>query len=216
MGILKKIKRAASGLIGGVTGMGGADAAKDASRAQQAGLREAIGTYNTTYDQQAAMLQPQQQIGNNALNMYAGLLGVGTGANGNASAPDYSAFFQSPGYQFQQEQGEQTLGRAQSARGNLFSGGAGKELMRFNNGLAAQGYNDYANRLGQFANLGPQTNNLLSGYLGQRGASIGAAQSGIGDARASGYVNSANSYNNAAGNLLNFATSFIKPPIPGA
>ncbi len=208
MGLLGKIKKVgSSGLIGGLTGAGGARAARRGARAQQQALRQGINTLDETYDDQFNLLNPQAQIGNQALAQYGQLFGIGTGANGANGAPDYSQFFESPGYQFTQQQGEQGIGRMQSARGNLFSGGAGKELNEYNNGLASQGYNDYANRLGAFANLGPQTNQLIAGYMGQRGQGVANLQSGIGDARASGIVGAANSYSNAASNILNFVSS---------
>lgn len=211
MGLFKKIKKAAGGIVGGLTGIGGADAAGKGSKAQTRYLKEGLAELDRSYQDQLGFLGPQQALGNNALNLYGGLLGVNTGANGGAGMPDYSSFFKSPGYQFQLEEGENAIGRMQSARGNLFSGGAGRELASFNSGLASQGYNDYANRLGAFANLGPQTNNLLAGYRGNLGSSKANLLAGIGDAKAAGYVGAANSYSNAAGNLLNFGSSFINP-----
>ena len=53
---------------------------------------------------------------------------------------------QDPGYQFRLAQGEQALGRKQSAGGNYFSGQALKEAQQYGQGLADQTYNDAYNR----------------------------------------------------------------------
>jgi hypothetical protein len=201
----KSVTKGATGLVGGFTGYGGASAAGKAADAQTKGMRQGIEALNKTYADQRALLDPQLALGNKALTAYGNLLGIGT-ANG---LPDYSGFQNQPGYKFMQEEGENALARMQSARGNLFSGGAGRELMRYNTGLADQTYNQYADRLGAFSSLGPQTANLLSGYRGQLGSGLASLYTGIGDARAAGKIGASNSYSNAAANLLNFGSSFF-------
>jgi len=51
-----------------------------------------------------------------------------------------------PGYKFRLQQGEQALGRRQSAGGNYFSGRALKEAQDYGQGIADQTYNEAHNR----------------------------------------------------------------------
>lgn len=51
-----------------------------------------------------------------------------------------------PGYQFRLQQGNQALDRMNSARGNFLSGGAIKQGLDFNSGLASQEYGNAYNR----------------------------------------------------------------------
>lgn len=53
---------------------------------------------------------------------------------------------QDPGYQFQQQQGEQALARKNAASGSTFSGAALKDAAAFNQGLASTTANDSYNR----------------------------------------------------------------------
>lgn len=200
---VKKVAKGASGFAGGFLGFGGADAAGDAADAQQKYLQRGIDALNSAYADQKNLLNPQMVWGMKGLDAYGNLLGLGD------KPADYSVFRNQPGYQFAQDEGERALGRAQAARGSYFSGGAGRELMKFNSGLADQAYQSYMNRLGSFANLGPQTANALAGYRGQQGQGTANLLSGIGDARASGYVGAANSYGGAVANLLNFGSSIL-------
>lgn len=100
---------------------------------------------------------------------------------------------QTPGYQFQLQQGQQALDRAASARGNVFSGAALKEAQRFGQGLADQTFQDAYSR-----------------WLAQQNLNMGAAQ-GIantyldeGDVRANAILGRSNSLGqmlSGAGNM---------------
>lgn len=81
---------------------------------------------------------------------------------------EYS-FQEDPGYQFQLAQGEQALGRAQSARGNRFSGQALREATEYGQGLANQAYQQGFDR-DQARQL-----NLYNLLAGQQGVGLGAA-----------------------------------------
>src|ERR1700746_1494336 len=121
----------AGGLLGGLTGQGGADAAAHGSRVQAQYLQQAIDEYRKMYADQERLLGNQQTLGNNALNLYGQLLGVNTGAGGGTGTPDWSAFFQSPGYKFQLDQGNQALQGLQGARGNLYSGSGAEDAVKY-------------------------------------------------------------------------------------
>lgn len=70
--------------------------------------------------------------------------GLDTGTLGGSFTPN--DYVQSPDFDFQLDQGRQALDRQQAARGNLYSGQALKEASRFQQGLAAQDYQDAYNR----------------------------------------------------------------------
>ena len=116
--------------------------------------------------------------------------------------PDYSRFTNSPDYQFARDQGLLALDRDAAARGQLLSGGHTKDVLAFANGLAAQQYGNYFNRLmavaGLGANAAAQTGNLGASFA----SSIGNAQQNVGAANASGAVGVANSLSAVPANML--------------
>lgn len=102
----------------------------------------------------------------NASNLYSGLLnssnagagayGDATGANGLAGQARARQNFQSdPGYGFQMDQGLQALQRTHAAAGNLNSGNADTDTLRYATGLADQSYGNYVSRLAPY--LGQQS-----------------------------------------------------------
>lgn len=118
-----------------------------------------------------ARLDPYQETGTQANRLIQEGLSSGT-LGGSFTPQDFST---DPGYQFQLEQGEQALGRQQSATGDLYSGQAIKEGQRFSQGLASQAYQDAYNRW-----LQTQQNryNVLSGQQSQ-GSGIATGQGNI-------------------------------------
>jgi len=184
---------AVGGLAGGFLGFGGADAAKQGSAAQVEALKKAIEEYRAGYAGQENLWNPLRGFGMSAIG---GLNALNSG--------DYSAFENSPDYQFALQQGNQALGQNQASRGNLFSGGAGQEIAKYNQGLATQNLGNYRNSLFNTLNYGQNATGALSNALENKTQGIADARIGAGNARASGYVGAANSYGNAASNLLNF------------
>lgn len=129
---------------------------------------------------------------------------------------DFSAadFQTDPGYQFRQQQGEQGMERSASARGELLSGGAVKDAMRFNQGLASDEYTNAYNRfqtnrsnkinplqalMGSGQTATGQVTNASQNYANN----AGNAYMNAGNARASGYIGQANAYSNALGTASN-------------
>lgn len=141
-------------------------AANQRNQGLQAGYDQLSGLYQSGRDQIG------QNYGN-ASNLYSNLLGSNTaGANayGDASGANGAAgygraqqnFQANPGYQFQMDQGLQALNRTHAAAGNLNSGNADADALKFGTGLANQSYSGY------LAGLQP--------YLGgQQAATAGAA-----------------------------------------
>jgi len=107
-----------------------------------------------------AELQPYMDTGRQANTMMQNSLS--SGQLGKSFTP--GDLTQDPGYQFRLAQGEQALGRKQSAGGNYYSGEALKEAQQFGQGLADQTYADAYNR-----DLARQQNlyNILSGQQSQ-------------------------------------------------
>ena len=127
----------------------------------------------------------------------AGLEGqISTSMQGGGEAgPDYSSFYKSPGYDFRFNEGQRALERSGASQGRYFSGGMGRELQRYGQGVASGEFNNYANRLASLAGIG-QVATQSTGQMGSN-ASNQMAQSTMagGQAAASGIVGS----NNAMG-----------------
>jgi hypothetical protein len=103
--------------------------------------------------------------------------------------PDARAggFEETPGYAFRVGEGQKAIERSAAARGGLNSGATMKALQRFGQGIAAEEYGTYLNRLGAMSGTGQvATQNL--GSMGQAAAGqAGNALMQAGNARASGY-----------------------------
>lgn len=118
---------------------------------------------------------------------------------GGPGGPDFSKFQESPGFQFRQQQGEEAINRSAAARGGRLSGRTLKELGGFNQGLASQEFNNFANR--ELA-----ANQQLQNAFGQQIS--GAAQSDA--SRQNALLNQAGRTDQAAliaqGNQANFGS----------
>ena len=168
------------------------DAARRSSETTAAGYQQAGGIYGQTGQNitaaTSAMTEPWRSVG--AQSMYDLYNLTGT----NVAEP--GQYQQSPGYQFQIQQGANTIQQAAAARGGLQSGKTLQDLTTFAEGTAAQDYNNWWNQqfqqkgqqmggYGQMAGLGAelagqtaalnQQTGLWSG-TGQAGAALGAAQ----------------------------------------
>ena len=116
--------------------------------------------------------------------------------------PDYSAFYESPGYQFRMEEGTRALDRSASARGKLRSGSHERELIRYGQGVASEEFNNYANRLASLAGIGGTATSQTGQFGANAAAGMAGAQMAAGTARASGYAGLANAATGAIGNAM--------------
>jgi hypothetical protein len=111
-------------------------------------------------------------LGNYFQGLYGGgasAYGDATGANGpEGQARARAAFQTDPGYGFQMDQGLQALQRTHAASGNLASGNADADTLRFSQGLADQGYGNYVSRLQPY--LGMAGQGAAAATAGQAGA----------------------------------------------
>lgn len=118
-------------------------------------------------------------------------------------------FFTDPGYKFAVDQGVQAIDRSAASRGILNSGATLKALDTFGQGQASQQYGNYFARLQSLAGIGQTATNsgnqAAQNYANQ--ASSLATQAG--DARASGYMNSASAFNNGLSSVGNAVNSGI-------
>jgi hypothetical protein len=160
-----------------------------AAGAQIAGINQGLGDLTKSFGQgrnalttnYSAGLNPfltnynQAESGGTAL---ANAMGLG-GAAGNAAA--VAAFQNNPGYQFQLGQGENAILANQAATGQLASGKTNLDLDKYSQGLANQGWTQFAQNLQPY--LGAE-NNAATG--------IGGLYSGLGNQLNQNYVNQGN------------------------
>jgi hypothetical protein len=119
-----------------------------------------------------------------------------------------------PGYAFRMSEGMKGVERSAAARGGLLSGANLKNIQRFGQDLGSQEYmnafNRYqtnrANQLNPLQSLmgsGQTAANTLGSAAQQYGQSAGEMALQGANARASGYVGSANAWNQALGGVTN-------------
>lgn len=122
-----------------------------------------------------------------------------------ATTPDYSAFFESPDYNFRRTEGLRDINNSFAARGGALSGNALRALTEFNSNLAAGEFGNYFNRQAALAGVGQAATNTGAQVGANTASNIGNALIGAGNSRASGIVGGANAVNNAVqGGIGNF------------
>ncbi len=206
---------AAAAAVGAV---GSAVAGSEQASGQKAAAQTQADMFNTITQQEQPFIQPGYAA-ENTLSQLEGL-SAPTGAGGTATGtnlpggyltqtfdPTQQQLEQYPGYQFQLDQGDLALQNANSVGGSALSGAALKNLMTFNQGLAASNYSNYFNqfqtqqnnifnRLSGIASLGQNA----AGNLGNAGTTLGTgiaqAQAGAAGSIAGGIVGATNSIGN--------------------
>ena len=211
----------ATSLIGGIMGSHAAGKAADAQAAAAEKARALIETNQTAaldftkgvWSGTQKNFQPYTDLGAKGAGQLSSFLDT------PFKAPTIEDVRNTPGYQFQLEQGIGALDKSAAAKGNLFSGTQGTELEKFAGGLADTTYGEAYNRamqeyMNRYGILRDTTNmgvgaagtegNLGLGTSGQfgnqelTGAQLQANQiNNAAAARASGYVGSANAWGNA-------------------
>ena len=218
----------ASALIAGTAALAGgaiaAGGAKKAARAQAEAADKAQLAQERMFQEQKALQEPFRQAGLTAQEQIMQLLGIG----GDATAAGYGSlakpfgqtdFQQDPGYAFRQAEGMKALERSAAARGGLLSGGTLKGIQRFGQDLASQEYGNAFNRyqiersarlnpLQSLMGSGQSATNVLTGAAGQAGQNEAANIYNAAQARASGYVTSANALGGALGSIGQAAASY--------
>lgn len=124
-------------------------------------------------------------------------------------------FEQDPGYAFRLSEGQKALDRSAAARGGLQSGSALKAAARYGQDMGSQEYQNAFNRyqinranklqpLQSLAGMAQSSANTLTGAAGQLGQGLAESQIGAGNARASGYMGTANAISGGLGSYLNY------------
>lgn len=199
---------AAAPAIGGLTGaiglgstlaktIGGSGASSAATNAQIDANNQAIG-----------LNQPYHDAGVGALNQLNQFLTPGFDAT--------SAIQNTPGYQFQYDQGLDAGNRAAAAAGTLNSGGTVKAQTRYGQGYAQNAYQNQLNNLYKVAGLGEfATNNMGNNLLNIGGAQAqnavnqnGVIQNGLG-----GLLNSIGGLGGMSGGMISAAPATIGNPV---
>ncbi len=202
-------------VIGGVTSaVIGAKGAKKAAKTQAEAAETGIAFEREQFEETRADLAPWREVGEQALNQYAQVLGLQGGGEGGLEGPDFSSFFKSPGYEFRLGEGIKAVERSAAARGSLQSGATMKAIQRYGEGLASQEYGRYIGSLGELAGLGGQA----AAQTGQFGAASAAGQAAgaqaAGEARASGFADVASEIQTGIGGVIKGLGTIFKPPIP--
>ena len=205
-----------SGLFGSSAANTQASAAQSAADTSSAASRYATDVAEAARRQTREDWAPWREAGANALQQ----LVAGMGSNGTNGALTRSFGVSDvqadPGYQFRLQQGQQALDRAAAAGGRLYSGRAQKDMMNYNQGQAAQGYQDaynrfqsnqtnQYNRLASIAGLGQTANNALqqagNNYANNVGNSAVTAAGNAGTAQLVGGMGRASAYQGIGNSL---------------
>src|SRR6185437_2350955 len=146
------------------------------------GQQNAINTQTRIQGTLQGIYGPQRGLGN--------LADAGLGAQlGLFGTPDYSAFNNSPGFKFAEQQGDLAINRQAAANGSLYTPNTMAMLSQYNTGYASQNYNNYINQLMQAAGIGAQGNAGLGSSIYGTGANISQLQQNQGNALAGGSAN---------------------------
>lgn len=215
-------------VAGAALGVGGAliassntaDATKSAAQTQANASKDATAVEQAQFNKTQANLAPFVGAGTNALTQLQQLPGAPAFA-----PPTFGAGFQqSPGYNFQMQQGIGAIQNSAAAHGGVVSGNTLKALNQFGQGVANQDYYNYgntqqANYLNDYAAQAQQQqqrfNNLqtiagsgqnAAAGLGALGAStasqIGGNIQGAANANSAATVAGAQNSNNLINSLL--------------
>jgi len=177
-----------------------AHAAKDAANASQNATDASLAEQKREFDINQQNQAPWLQTGKSALSMLAGMYGLNSDGSGQAAnAPDYSAFYNSPDYQFALQQGQQAQDRDAAARGSLFSGQHTADTIQFGQGLASQQFGNYYNRLAGLAGVGQSAAN----QLGEAGQNFANNVGNLNMQNAGNQMTSIYNRANASGNMAN-------------
>lgn len=202
-----------------------ANAAKSAQELQAQEAQNALDFQKQQYNTSQQELQPYYQAGTAALSQLAG------GKLPSFQAPTAQQAQQTPGYQFELQQGENAVQNSAAARGNLLSGNTLAAEQQYGQGLAStnyqQAYNNALqtyntnvigpyNRLSALAGIGQQAQatgaqqgQAAAGNIGNISLTSGAQQgqqiNNAAAATASGYVGAGNAIGGGINNLSQYA-----------
>lgn len=185
----------------------GADAASSAASTQAGAADRAAQLQREQFDRQTELQAPFREAGVRALPELE--------AASRYTSFGMDQFQQDPGYAFRLSEGQKALDRQAAARGGLISGGALKAATRYGQEMGSQEYTNAFNRyqIERNARLNPlqslvgvgQTSTNTLGDAGKTYATgAGEAFGQEAQARASGYIGSANALSQGLGSYMNY------------
>ena len=187
----------------------GSRSSSQAAQTQAAAAEQAGAQQREIFERQVELSRPYRAAGEVALNKLVPL------------ATEYKPFgmdeFRAdPGYGFRLAEGQKALERSAAARGGLLSGATGKALTRYGQEMGSQEYTNAFNRyqserqarlnpLQSLAGVGQTSTQQLAGQAGQLGAGLAESIGAAGQARASGYMGTANAIAGGLNQYLNYS-----------
>ena len=218
--IVGAIVGAGASLIGGAMA---SSAASKAAKTQAKSADKATALQKQMYEEGVVRQKPFYEAGLTGQNRLMELLGLGGDPNaqgyGSAMRPFGMSDFQAdPGYAFRMKEGLKGLDQQAAARGGLISGNALRAAQQYGQDLGSQEYQNAYNRyqtnrtnvlnpLQSLLGQAQSTANTL-GTSGQNYANnAGTTMMAAGNARASGYTNSADAWSKALGGTANTINS---------
>jgi hypothetical protein len=199
-----------SGWVAGATigsAVIGAASSRSAAKAQVGAANRAADLQQEQFERQVELQAPFREAGVRALPELE--------AASRYTPFGMDQFKADPGYAFRMSEGMKGLERSAAARGGLLSGGMLKGIQRFGQDLGSQEYQNAFNRyqternarlnpLQSLAGMSQTATNQL-GAAGQNYATnAGNAFGAAGQARASGYMGTANAISGGVGQYLNY------------
>lgn len=124
-----------------------------------------------------------------------------TTAGNQLAGPDYSAFYQSPDYQFRRTEGLNAVQGSAAAQGGLYSGNALRAITDYGQGLAASEFGNYVNRQLALAGMGQAATTQAGNAAMTTGTNVGNLMLAQGNARASGIINQTNAITGGVNDL---------------
>lgn len=122
-------------------------------------------------------------------------------ANPTGGTP-YAGFTATPGYDWQVREGQRAIDSSAASRGQLFSSNTLRNQMNFRQGMAAQEYNNYLNRLAGGAASGQNAAGNLATAATNNAAMGTQALSNLGNAQAAGAIGFGNAISGGIGNAI--------------
>lgn len=190
----------AAGSLGGA--LIGASASKTASQQQADAQKAALAQQQQMFGVAQGALNPFITSGQSVLGTLKGLITPGA---------DQSALLEkTPGFQFTSQYGTKSATNALAARGQgMSSGPLATAISQFNNGLAANTWQNTVNALQGYANLGANSAGNLAGGAISSGNAMAGTIGNIGNAQASGTLGSANALATGFGGISSAGTNAL-------
>lgn len=175
-----------------------AGATKDASNA-------AVSQQQAALKQQGELSAPYRGLGESAIPQLQTLLGIGKPGQSPQATSDaqLAALRNTPGYQFQQQQGTQNTINSASAMGMGLSGNTLEGLSKFNQGLADTTYQQTVGNLENAVNTGQAAAAGQAANVGNAAANTGNILMNQGNTMAGIRANEAAGITKSIGNASN-------------